>query len=115
MRGNQPVSNEIPAITDELGRYWEQPDLRGVLIDDTHCILTRKQFDSLQEYSASQPSGVYSGKAWKRHNGAFDEQFKQAGGRPEWLLAWYGDCSDPEKCSVNFRKILIDDSEALND
>jgi hypothetical protein len=101
--------NAIPEITDELGRYWEQPDLRSVLIDDTHCILTQQQFDKLEEYSASQPSGVYPGKAWKRHDGAFDQRFIKTGGVPEWLLAWYGNCDDPAKCSVNFRKILIVD------
>lgn len=99
--------NQIPVMTDPLGRYWEQPDLSSVLIDETHALLTSEQFDKLSEYSSSIPSGVYEGKAWKRHNGEFDEAFKRAGGQPYWQLGWFGPSDDPSKCSVNFRSILL--------
>lgn len=108
-------ANAIPPMTDDLSRYWKQPDLRDILIDDTHCILTQKQFNKLEEYSASYPSGVYSGKAWKRHDGAFDQRFLHAGGVPEWMLGWFGNHTEPETCSVHFRKILIDSTEEPRD
>lgn len=101
------MKNEIPPITDPMGRHWYQPKLTGILMDDTHCILTQDQFDRLPEYSASIPSGVYPGKAWKRNDGAFDEAFRAAGGKLRWLLGWYGETDDPEKCSINWREVLI--------
>lgn len=97
----------IPPMTNPLGAYWEQPDLSDVPIDSTHALLTQKQFDQLADYSASLPSGVYDGKAWKRLDGSFDYEFLQSGGKPQWLLGWYGPSDAPSKCSINFRTILI--------
>lgn len=94
----------IPEMLDPLGRHWDQPgDIRSAPMDDTHVILTQAQFERLPEYSASLPSGVYPGKCWRRHNGAHDPRCKN----PEWLFAWYGECDDPKKCSINYRKILL--------
>ncbi len=100
----------IPPITDPMGRSWNQPDRREILIDDTHAIMTRRTFDALKTYSASNPSGVYEGKMWKRHNGAFDHEFLARGGKPEWLLVWYGkSLIGPGYVSNNYRKILLSD------
>lgn len=111
-RGDGTVS-PIPPITDPLGRSWRQPDRSLIEIDDTHALMTRLTFESLADYSASNPSGVYVGKMWRRHDGVFDVVFRSAGGTPEWLLCWFGPCKKAEcpGCdkfvSNNWRKILI--------
>jgi len=101
------VLDSIPLMTHPLGRYWEQPDLSDVLIDNSHALLSPEQFEELSDYSCSIPTGVYEGKAWKRLNGEFDEDFRRRGGVPEWQLCWYGPSSDPTKCSINVRTILV--------
>ncbi len=104
--------NTIPPITEPLGRYWEQPDLSAILIDDEFALMSRKTFDALSEYSASRPSGVYPGKMWKRHDGAFDRNFLAHGGKPEWLLCWYGESEiGPGYCSNHGRKIILLDGD----
>ena len=106
------MSNLIPAITHELGRYWEQPSPAEILVDDTHALMTRATFDKLAEYSASNPTGAYEGTMWKRHDGDFDEAFKARGGVPEWLLCWFGESQiGPGFVSNNHRKILLVDGE----
>lgn len=99
--------NEIPPITEPLGRYWKQPSPEAILVDDTHALMDRPTFDLLEEYSTSMPSGVYEGKMWSRHDGLYDEKFLAGGGQPEWLLVWYGPSEDPDKCSINKRIILL--------
>lgn len=91
----------IPPITDPMGKYWEQPDRREILIDDTHAVMTQRTFDKLAAYSASVPTGVYEGKMWKS-NPASDR-----GGKPEWYLIWFGKHPDPDKVSNNYRRILV--------
>lgn len=98
----------IPPITDPLGRAWKQPDRALILINDTTAIMTRRTFESLAEYSATNPSGAYEGKMWRRHDGAFDREFLAKGGKPEWLLCWYGESRiGPGYVSNNSRKIVI--------
>lgn len=97
----------IPLITDPMGKNWEQPHRSEILLDDTYAIMTRTSFNKLHEYSCSFPSGVYEGKMWKRYNGVYDHAFLARGGKPEWMLVWFGRHDDPEKVSNNFRKILI--------
>ncbi len=98
----------IPPIMDPLGRHWDQPKTSEILIDDTHAIMTRRTFDSLKEYSCTNPTGVYPGKMWKRHDGVFDYEFLASGGKPVWQLRWYGESEKgPEWCSNHSRDILI--------
>lgn len=99
--------NQIPLMTDPLGRYWKQPSPESILIDDCHAIMDQAAFDALGEYSSSMPSGVYDGKMWKRSDGVYDVDFLAGGGIPEWLLMWYGPSEVPDKCSINSRKILL--------
>jgi hypothetical protein len=99
----------IPPITDPMGRNWQQPDRREILIDDTHAVMTTATFNALAEYSCTNPSGAYEGKMWKRHDGAFDRAYLASGGKPEWKLVWYGRHLDPAKVSINHRLILIAD------
>jgi hypothetical protein len=102
------MKNVIPPMTHELSRYWEQPLAAEILVDDVHALMTRATFDKLAEYSASNPTGAYEGKMWKRLDGEFDEEFKAHGGVPEWLLCWFGESQiGPGYVSNNHRKILL--------
>jgi len=56
----------IPQMTDPLGKYWEQPKIENIVIDDTHALMSKKDFDKLKDYSYSLPSGVYEGKMWAK-------------------------------------------------
>ena len=89
--------NQIPPITDPIGRNWQQPAAALIALDDFYAVMERKTFDDLAEYSSSIPSGVYAGKMWKRQD--FNDS--------EWLLLWYGPSPDPNMCSINIRKILL--------
>lgn len=99
----------IPPITDPMGKHWDQPDRREILIDDTHAVMSLRSFNKLHEYSGSFPSGVYEGKMWKRHNGIFDREFIRRGGKPTWMLVWYGKSDKPGFVSNNLRTILLTD------
>jgi hypothetical protein len=101
----------IPPITDPMGKNWEQPDRREILIDDTHALMSTSAFNRLHEYSATFPTGAYEGKMWKRHNGIFDRDFLRRGGKPEWMLVWYGKSDKPGFVSNNLRLILLTDGE----
>lgn len=88
--------NVIPAMTDPLGKYWNQPrDIREALMDDTHVLLTRDQVNFLEEYDRSYPSGTYDGKCWLRTNGG-----------TTWLC-WYHPHSTPGKIGIGHREVLI--------
>jgi hypothetical protein len=96
-------NNDIPLMTDPLGRHWPQPSRDAFLVDETHAIVSAANFKLLPEYSGSMPSGVYPGKMWRRHDGVFDRKCKE----PIWMLCWYGESPDPGKCSVNHRLLLV--------
>lgn len=102
----------IPPITDPMGSGWYQPDRWLIEIDKTHALMPRRVFDGLHEYSGTKPTGVYPGKMWKRHDGVFDRAFIANGGKPEWLLCWYGESEiGPGYCSNHYRKIVLSDGE----
>ncbi len=88
--------NAIPVITNPLGKYWKQPEVEQIELDDTHALMSKEIFDELLEYSCSQPTGVYEGKMWKS---------KTIDG---WILRWFAeDPRDNENyCSNNSRLIL---------
>ncbi|MDR2004133.1 MAG: hypothetical protein LBQ74_13970 [Prevotella sp.] len=90
-------NNIIPTMTDPLGKYWDQPDKDNILIDDSHAVMNKQDFDRLADYSLSQPSGVYAGKMWKALYGH------------TWYLCWFGVDPEPGYCSNNYRKILMID------
>lgn len=97
----------IPPMTDPMGRNWDQPSPDLIEVDDVHALMTPATLKALLEYSSSIPSGVYEGKMWKRHDGVYDAVFLRNGGKPKWLLCWYGPSADPEKCSINSREVLL--------
>lgn len=92
----------LPLMTHELGRYWEQPRRCDILIDDTHAVVSPRDFNRLKEYSSTLPSGVYVGKAWRaRHSG-------------RWWLRWYGaHPTDPDLCTNNERELLVTTPDGL--
>lgn len=100
----------IPLITDPLGKHWKQPDRSEIELDDTHALMSFATFEKLAEYSGTRPTGVYPGKMWRRHDGVFDGDFRARGGKPTWLLCWYGN-SAPGYCSNHHRVIILLDGE----
>lgn len=95
----EPIVEEqkIPIMTHPLSSAWSQPDSQQILIDNEYALMPKSFPSSLMDYSMSYPSGVYSGKMWKR----LDPQWG-------WLLFWYGPSEKgPEYCSTNYRKILV--------
>jgi len=103
----------IPPMTHPLGQHWNQPPTSEIEVDDKFARMTQATFDSLPEYSTTRPSGVYEGKMWKRHDGAFDRAFLAKGGKPIWMLCWYGACDDPNMVSNHRREIVIVSSEPV--
>lgn len=90
-------ANDIPVITDPLGRSWRNPQgVHEATMDGSYVWLTQAQVDELHEYSSSYPSGVYDGKCWKRDDGA--------GG---YWLCWYYDDGTPGKCAIGYRSIIV--------
>ena len=84
----------VPPITHPMGRHWNQPDHHQMAFDETHVLMTDRDFDDLGEYSTSIPSGVYEGKMWKCLQ------------RGVWYLRWFGVSDDPDKVSNHHRVIL---------
>lgn len=91
------LNNVIPPIIEPLGRFWKQPDLADILIDDTHAVVSTADFIRLADYSCSLPSGVYSGKVWR---GMHSETH-------EWQLFWYSDSRYERHCLINRRILLV--------
>ena len=85
------------------GRFWLQPTPAAITIDDTHALMDLETFYRLPEYSGSLPSGVYTGKMWKRHEGLFDPNC----GARYWRLCWYViNAERPDVADIHFRTIL---------
>lgn len=61
-----------------------------VLMDDTHILITRAQYDALPVYDCSVPTGVVPGKTWRR------------GG---WIGRY--DPHSATQCRMTFRRPLI--------
>lgn len=88
--------HQIPPITDPLGRHWQQPPRERVLVDDTHAIMSRDDFNLVPVYQASLPSGTYAGKMWRK-------EF-----RGEWWLGWYGEVVNAgTQIAVYWRRLLV--------
>lgn len=66
--------------------------------------MDRREFDDLNEYSASYPTGVTLGKRWRRHDGAFDPSCPQS--EWTWLLCEYVECpEDPGYLTVKMSRV----------
>lgn len=78
--------NEIAALTKEHCREARECKVQGspyAGLPPLH--LTRAEFDALDEYSASLPTGTRPGKRWRRHDGAYDPGCKA----PFWVIGEY--------------------------
>ncbi len=91
---------EIPPMSDPLGKYWDQPCRSKILIDDKIALMDRQTFRELMAYDNSTPSGVYVGKMWSRS--IYDRN-----GEAHRLLLWFGESDDPDRCSINFRDVVF--------
>ena len=68
-----------------------------MLVDDTHAVMEKREFDSLLTYSTSLPTGTVTGKRWKseRMDGV-------------WLLGEYGRVLLPQgMIEIKWREILV--------
>lgn len=88
--------NEIPPITNPLGKSWTQPNHESIVVTDSYAIVDENEFNQLREYSHTIPSGVYDGKMWKAQ--------AQNG---EWFLRWFSPAENPANCKINDRLIVM--------
>lgn len=101
------ASNVIPKITDPLGQHWDQPNTDNFVIDDTHVIMTYRDFDQLAEYSTTNPSAAYEGKCWKAQKYQDGDKFAPSG---PWVLRWFGvSLIGPGYVSNHEREIIVID------
>lgn len=104
----------VPAMTDPLGRHWNQPRRDAILIGQDSAFMSHATFSELPEYSTSTPSGVYPGKMWKAElfkivtvkvDGRIEKRRQHTG---VWELRWFGIVPGNDKvCSNNFRRIAL--------
>lgn len=97
----------IPLMTHSYGKYWKQPATSEIEIEERYAVMGKETFEKLLDYSCSIPSGAYEGKMWRRENGAYDLEFVQGVGKPEWWLCWYDVSDKPDCVSVQHRIIKI--------
>lgn len=104
-------ANVIPPITDDLGRYgaWSQPKPGDIKLEGEYAEMGLAVFERLHEYSASVPTGRYSGKMWKmnasRRLGVFSVPYDENG--EVWYLRWYGVVDDENRLAIYSRRIRI--------
>lgn len=72
-----------------------------MLLDDDSAIMTRREFDDLDNYSCTIPSGTFVGKIWKR-----GEPYRDPS---QWFLGEYTSHEDPDTIGIKWRRIYIID------
>lgn len=101
----------IPPITEPMGRYWNQPPVDDILVDETCAMMTAETLTKLACYDTSQPSGVYDGKMWRSKTEIVMKKHPTAGPVPQRIdrdrLWWFGPSASPGQCSVNHRPVII--------
>lgn len=83
--------NEIPLITEPMGKYWTQPNPEEMAVDATHALVYDSAWGKLKNYELSLPSGCYPGKVWRCGN----------------LLRWYGPENSNGRCAIEQRIIVL--------
>lgn len=63
--------------------------------------ISRRAFDSLDEYSCSLPTGTTVGKVWKLNRNAFN------GGPEDWLICEYVDIGSETEIGIEYRRPVI--------
>lgn len=92
----------VPPMTDPLGKQWNQPGLNEIeRTPDGYVIMRKAVFEKLKEYSTTLPTGAYPGKMWRRQTNT------------GWLLCWFGEHEDPDKCTINHRPIILKEMAVL--
>jgi hypothetical protein len=101
MKVTKKAVDVIPEMVHKLGRYWEQPAREKIMVDEHHAYMDTETFRALKDYSVTNPTGVYSGKMWKRYGNG-------------WVLCWYEeDQKDPTYALIHHRRIVIEDGPKL--
>lgn len=90
------IKDEIPKITDPMGKHWEQPELSEIILHMSRAVMDKKAFNLLKDYSRTNPSGVYVGKMWKA---------RMLDG--SWKLRWYSPGDSSEYLCVKQRTIAL--------
>lgn len=95
---------QIPEMTDPLGRAWKQPNKSEVKFLLGVAWVSKETFEKFAEYSSSTPSGVYSGKMWKRvyHVRQNNKLVSKD------LLCWYQDSNTPNHCMIMQVDLMIE-------
>jgi hypothetical protein len=79
-------------VDDEHLNWWRSlPTMR----------ITMREAEKLLEYSATNPTGAYPGKRWRRHDGAFDHNAKANGLTPRWIIRTYEEVPGNDKIVRN--------------
>lgn len=95
-------NNTIPLITHPFGRAWQQPPTYLILVDDTHAVMSRLDFQILMDYTRSQPSALYNGKMWKTQLESEDAA--------KWFLCYcHNENNKTSEIDIAYREILIID------
>ena len=97
-RRGASMNHHPPPVTDELGRYWDQPPRQRVLIDDTNAVMTSQDYARLHVYDLSLPTGTYTGKMWAARG----------------ELCWYGDVVG-NNIKIERRQVLLLDDGGVDD
>lgn len=83
LRREKAVEREYRVVPTPEGWANKEDQTRECLTDSKHILLTRAQLESLPEYSASLPTGQYTGKRWRR-------RYRDADGSLAWQVGEYG-------------------------
>ena len=86
--------NYIPEMTNELGKYWDQPSRDEMEFSENEVFMDDNTFKQLKNYSTSVPTGCYEGKMWKSL------------GAKGWYLRWYANLN-PTHCQIKSKLIFI--------
>jgi len=79
----------------------------GILVDETHAVMTRAQLTQLMEYSTTTPDGVVPGKRWRRRARPGDQDYPATAW---WLCEYYaGTGAQAHLCGTIYRAILLVD------
>ena len=94
--------NIIPPMTHPYGMCWQQPPTYLILIDDTHAVMSRLDFEILMDYTCSRPSALYNGKMWKA-------QYENEGALKWFLCYCFNENEKTNEIDFAYREILIID------
>lgn len=94
--------NIIPPMTHPYGMCWQQPPTYLILIDDTHAVMSRLDFEILMDYTCSRPSALYNGKMWKA-------QYENEGALKWFLCYCFNENEKTNEIDIAYREILIID------